>query len=178
MAEIKSAIELAMERTKGLRLSQGEKEKLKEEEIQSKAHGLVNRYLEVDFHLREVERELDRFDSAERQHLEKLFIQYLSEAIDLDRDNDLIFQGFESFRVGSKGSIQKMKDLIQSYQERKGREYSKTEKDLLSKFERLGISGSAVQPKVVGSPEWEEALSKFKPAFEEELDKLRRGIEK
>ncbi len=40
MAEIKSAIELAMERTKGLRLSQGEKEKLKEEEIQSKAHGL------------------------------------------------------------------------------------------------------------------------------------------
>jgi hypothetical protein len=176
MAEIKSAIELAMERTKGLRLSQEEMEKLKEEEIQSKAHGLVNRYLEVDFHLREVERELDRFDSAERQHLEKLFIQYLSEAIDLDRDNDLIFQGFESFRVGSKGSIQKMKDLIQSYQERKGKEYSKTEKDLLSKFERLGISGSAVQPKVEGSPEWEEALSKFKPAFEENLQSLKEKI--
>jgi len=176
MAEIKSAIELAMERTKGLRLSQKEMKKLKEEEIQSKAHGLVNRYLEVDFHLREVERELDRFDSAERQHLEKLFIQYLSEAIDLDRDNDLIFQGFESFRVGSKGSIQKMKDLIQSYQEEKGREYSKIEKDLLSKFERLGISGSAVQPKVEGSPEWEEALSKFKPAFEEDLQSLKEKI--
>jgi hypothetical protein len=176
MAEIKSAIELAMERTKGLRLSQGEKEKLKEEEIQSKAHGLVNRYLEVDFHLREVERELDRFDSAERQYLEKLFIQYLAEAIDLDRDNDLIFQGFESFRVGSKGSIQKMKDMIQSYQEEKSREYSKIEKDLLSKFERLGISGSAVQPKVEGSPEWEEALSKFKPAFEEDLQSLKEKI--
>jgi hypothetical protein len=176
MAEIKSAIELAMERTKGLRLSQQEMDKLKEEEIQSKAHALVNRYLEVDFHLREVERELDRFDPAERQHLEKLFIQYLSEAIDLDRDNDLIFQGFESFRVGSKGSIQKMKDLIQSYQEEKGREYSKIEKDLLSKFERLGISGSAVQPKVEGSPEWEEALSKFKPAFEEDLQSLKEKI--
>ena len=176
MAEIKSAIELAMERTKGLRLSQKEMKKLKEEEIQSKAHGLVNRYLEVDFHLREVERELDRFDSAERQYLEKLFIQYLAEAIDLDRDNDLIFQGFESFRVGSKGSIQKMKDLIQSYQEEKDREYSKIEKDLLSKFERLRISGSAVQPKVEGSPEWEEALSKFKPAFEEDLQSLKEKI--
>jgi hypothetical protein len=176
MAEIKSAIELAMERTKGLRLSQEEMEKLKEEEIQSKAHSLVNRYLEVDFHLREVERELDRVDPTQRQYLEKLFIQYLSEAIDLDRDNDLIFQGFESFRVGSKGSIQEMKDLIQSYQEGKGREYSKTEKDLLSKFERLGISGSAVQPKVEGSPEWEEALSKFKPAFEENLQSLKEKI--
>jgi hypothetical protein len=130
----------------------------------------------VDFHLREVERELDRVDPTQRQYLEKLFIQYLSEAIDLDRDNDLIFQGFESFRVGSKGSIQEMKDLIQSYQEGKGREYSKTEKDLLSKFERLGISGSAVQPKVEGSPEWEEALSKFKPAFEENLQSLKEKI--
>ncbi len=92
------------------------------------------------------------------RYLEKLFIQYLSEAIDLDRDNDLIFQGFESFRVGSKGSIQKMKDLIQSYQEEKGREYSKIEKDLLSKFERLahqrvcGPAQSRGKPGMGGSP--------------------------
>jgi hypothetical protein len=178
MAEIKSAVELAMERTKGLRLSHEEKEKLKEEEIQSKAHSLMKRYLEVDFHLREAERELDRFDPTQRRHLEKLFIQYLSEAIDLDRDNDLIFQGIESFRGGSKSSIQKMKELIQSYQEEKGREYLKAEKDLLTKLERLGISGSAVQPKVEGSPEWEEALPKFKPAFQEGLQSLKKEIKK
>lgn len=178
MAEIKSAVELAMERTKGLRLSHEEKEKLKEEEVQSKAHSLVNRYLEVDFHLREVERELDRVDPTQRQHLEKLFLQYLTEAIGLDRDNDLIFQGIESYRGGSKNSIQKMKDLIQRYQQQKGREYSKAERDLLTNLERLGISGSAVQPKVEGSPEWEETLDKFKPAFEEELRKLGKAIEK
>ena len=178
MAEIKSAVELAMERTKGLRLSHEEKEKLKEEEIQSKAHSLVNRYLEVDFHLREVEKELTKVDPLQRQYLEKLFLQYLTEAIGLDRDNDLIFQGIESYRGGSKNSIQKMKDLIQNYLAKKNREYSKAEKDLLTGLERLGISGSAVQPKVEGSPEWEGALAKFKPAFEEELHLLRKGIEK
>jgi len=36
-------------------------------------------------------------------------------------------------------------------------------------LEQQGISGSAVQPKVEGSAEWEEALSQFKPAFEEQL---------
>ncbi len=176
MGEIKSAIELAMERTKGLRLSHEEREKLKDEEIQSKAHSLVNRYLEIDFHLREVEKEFARFDPTQRQHLEKLFLQYLSEAIDFDRDNDLIFQGIESFREENKSSIKKMKDLIQNYQQQKDREYQKTEKDLLAKLERLGISGSAVHPKVEGSPEWEDALAKFKPAFEEELQSLKEKI--
>ena len=178
MAEIKSAVELAMERTKGLRLSHEEKEKLKEEEVHSKARSLVNRYLEVDFHLREVEKEIDRVDPTQRQHLQDLFLQYLTEAIGLDRDNDLIFQGIESYRRGSKNAIQKMEDLIQRYQQEKGRKYSKAEKDLLSQLERRGISGSAVQPKVEGSPEWEEALAKFKPALEEELNKLRKAIEK
>ena len=176
MGEIKSAVELAMERTKGLRLSPEEMFKLKEDEIQAKAHSLVNRYLEVDFHPREVERELARVEPAQREILEKLFVQYLSEAIGLDRDNDLIFQGIETFREGSKRSLQKMRDLIQKYQERKDREYLKTEKDLLAGLERMGISGSAVQPKVEGSPEWEEALAKFKPAFEEELQTLKKGI--
>jgi hypothetical protein len=178
MGEIKSAVELAMERTKGLRLSREEKEKLKEEEIQSRAHSMVNRYLEIDFHLREVEKELARVDPSQRQHLEDLFIEYLAKSIDLDRDNDLIFQAIASFRKGSKGSIQKMRDLIQSYQEQRDREYLKVERDLLTKLERLGISGSAVQPKVEGSPEWKEALAKFKLAFEKDLNKLRKIIEK
>jgi len=177
MAEIKSAVELAMERTKGLRLSHEELDKLKEEEIQNRARKLVNKYLEIDFHLREVERELERLDPPQRRHLEKLFLQYLSESIDLDRDNDLIFQGIETFRAGNKPSIQKMKALIQKYRERKIREYGEADKDLLAKLERLGIRGSAVQPKVEGSQEWEEALGKFKPAFEKDLQTLRKEIQ-
>ena len=81
MAEIKSAVELAMERTKGIHLSHEEKEKMKEEEMHSKAHSLVNHILEADFRSGEVERELDRFNPDQREHLEKLFFRYLSEAI-------------------------------------------------------------------------------------------------
>jgi hypothetical protein len=176
MAEIKSAVELAMERTKGLRLSHEEKEKVREEEIQSRAVGLVNRYLGVDFHLREVEKELAKVDPSQRQHLEKLFIQNLIEALNLDRDNDLIFQGLETFRPASAWTVKKIKDLNEKYQSRKKEEFRKTEVDLSARLERLGIGGSAVHPRVEGSPEWEEALARFKPGFEEELKKLKKGI--
>jgi len=174
MAEIKSAIELAMERTKDLRLSHEELEKIKEGELQTKVQSLVNRYLEVDFHLREVEKELAKADPQQRLHLEKLFLQALSEAIHLDRDNDLIFQAIETFRGENKNSLQKVKDLIHRYQERKAKEYQKTEAEILRKLEHTGIRGSAVQAKVEGSPEWEENLAKFKPAFEKDLRSLKK----
>ncbi len=177
MAEIKSAIELAMERTKGLHLSREEKEKLQEEELQSKARSLVNRFLEVDFHLRDVEKELAKCNPQQREELEKLIVRYLTEAIALGRDTDLIFQGIESFREKSKSIIKKMQGLIESYQERKEKEYQKTERDLLTKLEELGISGSAVQPKIEGSQEWEEALAKFKQPFEDQLQNLKKELE-
>ncbi len=169
MAEIKSAIELAMEKTKGLRLSQEEMEHLQEEEMQTKAHGLVNRFLEVDFHFKEVEKELARFSSNQRKELEGLLIQYLGEALQLDKDNELIFQGIETLREGKKRVVQRIRDLTKIFQVQREKEYREVEKELLAKLERQGISGSAVQPKVEGSAEWEEALSQFKPAFEEQL---------
>jgi mRNA-degrading endonuclease RelE of RelBE toxin-antitoxin system len=176
MAEIKSAVELALERTKGLRLSHEEMEKMKEEEVQSKAVGLVNRFLEVDFHLRDVEKELAKFDPHQRKHLEQLFLHHLIEAMNLDRDNDLILQGLEAFLPTSAWTFKKIKDLLQRYQRRKKDESQKTQTDLLAGLERLGISGSAVQPKVEGSPEWEQVVATFKPSFEEELKKLKKGI--
>ena len=72
MAEIKSAIELAMEKTKGMHLSREEKEKLKEEELHSRAQGLVNRFLEVDFNLKEVQKDLAKYEPGQREHMEKL----------------------------------------------------------------------------------------------------------
>jgi len=176
MAEIKSAVELAMERTKGLRLSHEEMEKMKEEEVQSKAVGLVNRFLEVDFHLRDVEKELAKFDPQQRKHLEQLFLHHLIEAMSLDRDNDLIFQGLESLLPTSAWMVKKIKDLLQKYQRREKDEFQKTQTDLSAGLERLGIGGSAVHPKVEGSPEWERARAAFKPGFEEELKKLKKGI--
>jgi len=176
MAGIKSAIELAMEKTKDFHLSREEMNKLKEEEIQAKARSLVNRFLEVDFHLKEVEKELLKFIPGERKQIEQLMRQYLAEAIQLDRDNDLIFQGIETFREDSQPLKRQIQQLIKDYHGQKEKAYGETGKNLLAQWEKQGISGSAVQAKVEGSPEWEKALSGFKPAFEEQLRALQEKL--
>jgi len=178
MGEIKSAVELAMEKTKGMHLSHEEKEKLKEEELHSKAQGLVNRFLEVDFHLKEVEKDLAKYDPGQRERMEKLMLHYLGETIQLDRDNDLIFQGIEAFEKKSQNTIKKIRDLIEGYRQRQEKEYKQAEKVLLKKLERQGISGSAVQPRIEGSQEWQEALNKFKQPFEDQLHTLKEQLPK
>jgi hypothetical protein len=176
MTEIKSAIEIAMERTRGLRLSSEEKEKLREEEFQSRAHALVNRFLEVDLHFREVERELAKYPSEQRIQLEKIMIRDLAEALNLDRDNELIFQGIEILALKKKGAVPKIKELTQGYQQQKEAARQKTAEVLRAKWQSLGISGSAVVPKVAESPEWADALKAFRPSYEARMQALKKEI--
>ena len=178
MAEIKSAVELAMEKTKGMHLSREEKEKIKEEELHSKAQSLVNRFLEEDFRPGGVEKELARYTPEEREHLEKLIFRSLCEAIQLDRLNDLLFQRIEAFQKESKNTIDKIRKLIEDYRRQQEKEYRQAEKVLLKKWERQGISGSAVQPRVEGSPEWQEAVGKFKQPFDDQLHILKKQLQK
>jgi len=176
MAEIKSAIEIAMERTRGLRLSSEEKEKLKEEEFQSKAHALVVRFLEVDLHFREVEKELAKYPSEQRTQLEKIMIRDLVQVLNLDRDNEPVFQGIEILMPGASAAFPKIRELTEEYQQEKEAVRQKTAESLRAQWESLGISGSAVVPKVEESPAWAEALKAFRSAYEARLQSLKNQI--
>ena len=178
MSEIKSAVELALEKTKGLGLSREEKEKMRGEEIAQKARSLVTRYLQVDFNFRELEKELSRIEPEQRPPLERLILQELVQTIQLDRDHSLISQGIQALRPKAEGLFEELKRFMQRYQQKQQEEYSQVKKKLQAHFATLGISGSAVQVNVDGSQEWEKSLAAFRPSFEKELRSLKEKIEK
>ncbi len=176
MAKIKSAVELAMEKTKSLHLSLEEKEKLKEEEFSSKTLPLLNRLREANFHPKEVEKELQKYSPEQRNQLEKLLFHSLAEAIQLEEENDSLLRGIELLgkeKINKSGAIQK---VIEDYRKAKEKEYRRIEEALLMTLEGLGISGSAVQVKIAGSQEWEESLGKIKPAYENQLRSLKEAL--
>lgn len=172
MGEIKSSIELAMERTARIKLSQEEREKLRADEVHSKAKGLVNRFLEVDLHLREIEKELSKYDPDHRKELERLMFRLLSEALQLDRDNSLILEGLEKLKPESHKTTAQIRDLVSAYHKRREQELGKVTEGHRLRLKQMGISGSAVVPKVPESPEWKTAEASFKPDFEKRLQNL------
>ena len=62
MGEIKSTLELAMERTKRFAISNEEKAEIKRKEIMQKATSLFNRYLEGHLPLNEILKEIERME--------------------------------------------------------------------------------------------------------------------
>ncbi|MGB9699078.1 MAG: hypothetical protein ACPL5I_06790 [Thermodesulfobacteriota bacterium] len=176
MAEIKSSIEIAMEKTKGLILSREEMQKIKDEELRTKAQSLVHRFLEVDFHLREVEKELAKLEADQKKILEKLIWQQLLEALDLDRDNDLILEGLATLRPESSPLLKELKTLLAEYQQKKNSAFAETTAVILKNLEKKGISGTALQPKVAESKEWAEVVAKIKLPLAPKLQKFQEEL--
>jgi hypothetical protein len=168
MAEIKSAIELAMERTKNMIPTGLEKEKIREEEDISKAAALVNRFLHVDMHFKDLEKELAKFDPGDRKRMGGLMLAHLGEAVSLEGDQELVFEGIAALH-GSEDVVAKIRELKKEYEEERVREFDRVREDLRRELSEAGISGSAVQPKVEGSEAWRAAESRFRPPFEKRL---------
>ncbi len=171
MSEIKSAIELAMERTRNMTLSAAEKEKIRKEEDASRAAALVNRFLHVDMNCKDLDKELAKVDPSDRKRMEGLILEHLGRAISLEGDHDLIFEGISALH-GDEEVLSKIRDLRERYGKERLREFNRVKEELRGKFRERQISGSAVEPRVEGSPEWKETLARFKPAYETRLAAL------
>ncbi len=66
MADIKSTLELAMERTKKMAISKEEREEIKEKESLQKVSSLFYRYKEGHIPLNEILREIEKMDEKTR----------------------------------------------------------------------------------------------------------------
>jgi hypothetical protein len=161
MAEIKSTLDIIMEKTKGLSLSAEEKEALKREETAKKIRVWVRRFLDDEATLEGVRRELKEVleDKTAGSLLRAELVAYLHP----EGDNGKVFQMMkELLNLRTEPLEEKiaafLKDLIAMRVVRL--------KHLEEKLARSGISGSAVLPNVAGDPEWESfykaSLEKFR----------------
>jgi hypothetical protein len=168
MAEIKSAIELAMERTKNMIPTGAEKERLREEEELTRGAALVNRFLHVDLHFKDLEKELRKFEPEDRKRMERLMMDQLGEAISLEGDHELVFEGIAALR-GREEVLARIRDLQKRYEKERLRELDRVREEARRELQDAGISGSAVEPRVEGSKAWNETVSVFRPPFEKQL---------
>src|SRR5512136_2699623 len=96
MGEIKSALELAMERSKKYAISDAEREKIKEKEVLQKAIGLFHRYKEGHVSLSEMTREIERMDEKTREKVKESVLSQWVDALWLDDDSIRFLDAIEA----------------------------------------------------------------------------------
>lgn len=167
MAEIKSSIELAMEKTKGLSFTEEERRKLEEQKEQRLAQAVVLQYMRGEMSLEELEKKRVQAIPSARRALDKALVEGLSLGMDAF---PLIMEAMERFLgKGHRRALQRLKDLSIEWGQLLQKRKRKLRAQLREELALRGVEGSAVEPHVEGSPLWEKALRELQDQFQDRL---------
>ena len=114
MAEIKSTLELALERTRKLSISQQEKDEIKRKETEQKAAGIFHRYMDNTLSLNELLREIERMEEKARSAVRELLLSRWIDAVSLEADPEKLLRGIESLKGRSVDEIRRTLEVLRS----------------------------------------------------------------
>ncbi|MDY7035960.1 MAG: hypothetical protein SV375_07340 [Thermodesulfobacteriota bacterium] len=173
MGEIKSTLELIMEKTKGLTMSDEEKRALKQREVSAKVKGLVQRFLDGIINIERLRIEATAIGKNKEDLLRRVIIEESINRIVPGKNNKPIL---EILGIVNGMDIDPVTDILMNFEQKFEREKDASEKLLREKFEKRGISGSAVLPNLEVDPEWSRYVSEFRVATQEKLKDLLLSI--
>ncbi len=177
MGEIKSTLELALERSKKFALSDQEKKELKQKEILLKANSLFHRYRDGHFSLNEVLKEIDKMDQKTSKTVKESLLSQWIDALSLEDDPERLFKGIEALKSQSLDEMKmRFQHLLSKYQEERQQVKEKLSTQLEKALRKKGIYGSAVEPNFEKSDLWGKENETLTQSYREELDRIKQEL--
>lgn len=179
MAEIKSALELAMEKSKKYVISDEEREAIREKEILQKAMGLFYRYKEGHLSQNEMMREIEKMDEKVRERVKEVLLLQSVDTLSLEEDAERLFSVFESIKGRSLNDVkEKFQNLRSIFQNEIEETRQKLSLQLVEALKDEGIDGDAVEPNVEGSEEWKGRVEEVNRSHRENLNEIKDALKR
>jgi hypothetical protein len=177
MGEIKSTLDLVMEKTRNLSLSDEERQGQKNKEIESRIRGLLQKFMDQALMVDKLKSEYQKlqkdYDLPDNAYL----IKEICRQIEPGKDNHALFGLLAQFKVADIEGITSVLDEYDDAIDAAARERSKVLKDNLA--ETHFISGPAVVPNLEADKAWRaqagEIRAKFEPLLNQAKAKLLAG---
>jgi hypothetical protein len=177
MGEIKSSLELAMEKTKKFAISDKEKDEMKQKEVLQKATILFHRYRNGLHPVNEILKEIERMDKETAATVKKILLSQWVNALSLDDEEERFLKGIELLEQRNIDEVkQKFRSLLSEYQGEKEKLKEKTKLQLIESLRKDGIYGSAVEPKLEGSELWKKENEKLSQSYKMKLKAIKEPL--
>ena len=169
MAEIKSTLDLVLERTKNLAMTAEEKESFQRREREENLRGWTMKFLNGLSDLKSLKKEMERAGKGREEEVRKIMKELVIEQINPVGDNKKIYQVLEKLL-----EIKKDPYLAASraFHTRIASEQPEFLKRARLRLEELGISGSAVHPDLSRDEEWSLFYQQTLTDFREQISRL------
>ncbi len=177
MANIKSAIELAMERTKDLVMDEAERKALAAKELKSKIKAVARRYVEGIIESDGVVKEVNKI-SGDKGLKRSMLMDILIDEFDVKEKNERLFELVRVIGCGLQEPFKhELEEMQKAFAEEMARSELKVREKITDRLREMGITGSGVEPNIEEWDEWRESAETagnlFKGHFVEWKDRLR-----
>jgi hypothetical protein len=177
MGDIKSTLELALERTKKFALSDKDKEEMKQKEVLQKASSLFHRYRDGHLSLNEVLKEVEKMEEKTATTVKQSLLSQWTDALSLNDDQERTFKGMEALKRQSLDEVRKkFHHLLSQYQGEKEKAKQKTNLHLTEVLKKEGIYGSAVEPNLEKSDLWKKENEKLDLSCKAKLEEIKKEL--
>ncbi len=164
MGEIKSTLDLIMEKTKNLTMSSEEKKEIRRQEWLKKARGWIQKFLDDLADTRRVKTEL--LEKEPISGWEKILKKELVEGLDPEGNNE---KRFELIKILLALPSEPYREVLASFTQQVEQQKDYFADALKEQLSVQGISGSAVVPNLEPDPSW-------KHFYEQEIQACRDEI--
>jgi hypothetical protein len=175
LGEIKSTLDLIMERTEGMTLSREEKDNIRKEDLRKRAGGLKMKLMDAPETWEETSAWLEKESSEDRASLERNVWELLVEELPADQRGLKYLDLMEKLSVGKlkEEVLSKARSSLKSHLKNRGQERKKLLAKEKKKLASFGVSGTAVIPKI-----HQTAVESDSEAFATKLKRdLLKGLE-
>ncbi|MBW1888871.1 MAG: hypothetical protein JRI52_11085 [Deltaproteobacteria bacterium] len=173
MGEIKSTLEIIMEKTKDLTLTEEERKEFKQKDMAGKIKGVIQKFLDGIIDLNRLKMEIAALEKDNQDMVTRLVMDELLPRIKLQEDNALFLQILD-IREGI--DTAPIKEILADFEKRLAKERAVQEKELMKSLKDKGVSGSAVIPNPNADPDGVNNISEMKKEFEERLRLYRKNL--
>ncbi|MEJ2168192.1 MAG: hypothetical protein P8X90_21940, partial [Desulfobacterales bacterium] len=167
MGEIKSTLDLVMEKTKNLSLSDEEKQAQKHKEVESRIRGLLQKYQDGWLNKNELKKDYESLKKDFELSDDKAMLNEIFSRLDYSRDNQLLLELLEECGRVNPASLEAIiNDCRRAHHEAAGERKAQLKENLSRKF---AISGSAVVPNLQTDEQWRRTEEEMRLRFEDKL---------
>ena len=169
MGEIKSTLDIIMEKTKGLTMTEEEKEAFRNKETEGKVRGLLQRFLDGFIDAERLKDEIGSLGEKRYAMAREALLRECMGRMEPGADNTILLDALENAVGLDIAPIQKI--ILDSNQDLEQQKVDR--KQVLQKnLKGLGISGSAVIPNIHADQEWIRHLSEMNRGFQKKLKNI------
>ena len=169
MAEIKSTLDIIMEKAKKFSVTEEEKKGFRRKELEGKIKGLVQKTIDGNLDLKRFKGEVLALQAKEKDLVDQILQDEVVARIEVEANSEALLKILEKVSGATWDAVSK---VMAEFEKRGERQKDSRRKTVLESFRKKGISGSAVLPNLETDPEWVRIKAERRRQLQEEIRKV------